>query len=143
MSDRSNKRTTQGPGTRLNTPGIPGRELREARAKSGGKAGMVQVRREIKTSESETREEKRRGITSEDQIYLVVGGKVVSWEEVTKMEEGAMVEVAGAMRGGGREKRKERNLWNSSEESSTRGMSTQDEGDEGEAEDLWMEVVRK
>ena len=94
-------------------------------------------------SEAEENAKKNWRITSEDQIYLVVGGKVVSWEEVTKMEEGMTVEVTCAMRGGGRKKRKERNPWNSSEESSTGGMSTQDEGDEGEAEDLWTKVIRK
>ena len=93
--------------------------------------------------EAEENAKKVLGFTSEDQIYLVVGGKVVSWEEVTKMEEDVTVEVTCAMRGGGRKKRKERNSWNSSEESSTGGMSTQDEGDEGEGGGLWMKVIRK
>ena len=49
------------------------------------------------------------GIASKDQIYLIAGGRVVSWEEVTMMEENAMVGVTCAMRGGARKKKKERN----------------------------------
>ena len=58
------------------------------------------------------------------------------------------------MRGGARKKKKERNPWNSSEESSTGETSTQGESDErdvhrkelisiSEAEELWMETIKK
>ena len=104
----------------------------------------------------EAEEDARRDlvITSENQIYLIAGGRVVSWEEVTMMEENTTVGVTCAMRGGGRKKRKERNPWNSSEESSTGETSTQGESDGrdvhekeflsiSEAEELWMETIKK
>ena len=52
-----------------------------------------------KRREAEENARKDLGITSENRIYLVVGGKIVSWEEVTKMEEDGTVEVTCAMRG--------------------------------------------
>ena len=60
--------------------------------------------------EAEENARKDLGVTSENRIYLVVGGKIVSWEEVTQMEEGATVEVTCAMKGGGRKKRKEESM---------------------------------
>ena len=67
----------------------------------------------------------------------------MSWEEVVKLEEGAVVEVVCILKGGGRNKgkKKDRNPWNSSEES-TMSEATPEEHEEGQAGDQWKETVK-
>ena len=51
---------------------------------------------EVKPGRGKEAEENARrdlGIAGKDQIYLIAGGRVVSWEEVTTMEENATVGV--------------------------------------------------
>ena len=83
------------------------------------------------------------GISERVQIRLIAGGRSVSWEEAVKLAEGTMVEVACTLKGGGRNKgkRKDRNPWNSSGES-TMSEATPEEHEGGQEGDQWTETVK-